>query len=75
MATEVTVLSLQEHCRRRAELHVEDQELDFDFDDSAPRGARIAADAIEAALYEHIERALELWQQLPSRPGGAPDAS
>jgi hypothetical protein len=75
MATEITVLSLQEHCRRGVEFYVENQELAFDFDDSAPRGARIAADAIEAAVYEHIERALERWQQRPSRLGGAPDGS
>ena len=70
--TTVAVLSLEDHCQRRVELHIEEQELALDFDDSAPRGARVAVDAVEAALHEHIERALELRQQL--RQGG-PDAS
>jgi hypothetical protein len=65
--TDARILDFADHCRRRVELHVEDQELPFDFDDSARRGARVAADATEAVLYEHIERALELWQ----REGGS----
>ncbi len=70
MAQEITaarILDLTDHCRRRVELHVEGQELLSDFDDPAPRGARVSEDATDSALYEHIERALELWQ----REGGS----
>jgi hypothetical protein len=74
MAAEVTVLSLHDHCRRRAELYVEDQlaELAVGFDDSAP--ARLAAAAVDAELFRHIEQVLELWQQPHCRPGDAGDA-
>jgi hypothetical protein len=67
MATEVTILSLQDHCRRRVELHVEDQlaELAVGFDDSAP--ARLTAVPVDEELLRHIEEALELWQ----REGGS----
>ncbi len=73
MAQQVTgarILVLEEHCRRRLDRRYEAL-LEQGFDENANCRGRVAATAAEAALYDHIERALELWQRPRWRPGGA----
>ena len=66
MAPQVTganVLSLEDHCRRRVDRHLEELLVEPYVDQDPVRQARAVAEAIDQEFHAHLEHVLAAWQE------------
>jgi hypothetical protein len=56
-------IDLRAHCRRRLDRLQADLEQGLDADGGIRRAGLRAAAEVEAEMYEHVQRALEQWQE------------